>query len=228
MDKYNSSRTLMLKTTVQLCRKNKPITDTVPAMDPVLQTIETKLILVDNLNQIGTSPTQGVTIDTKLLRKAMTMLTLKSANALAAYASVTKKNELFEKTNHPEAFYNELRKDDADDASHEIHTLGEKHLKEAADYGYNAADLDNLKTAISLYRTAMQDPRQAIITSSQAKKQAKEILKDTINNNLNNQLDKMVNTLQTTQPNFYNKYQQARIIIQIGSRTDEKPPATPQ
>ena len=44
---------------------------------------------------------------------------------------------------------------------------------------------------------------------------------------LNNQLDKLAVNFQTGNPQFYNKYQNARIIVNLGGKGGDKEPLQP-
>jgi len=59
-------------------------------------------------------------------------------------------------------------------------------------FGIVASDVTDLQAAINLYRTKSQNPRQAIITRSQAKKHVAIMVKELIDDLLVGQLDKMV------------------------------------
>ena len=52
------------------------------------------MTLIDGLNQTGISVSMGVTADTNAVRRAMTELALKCANATMAYARSIKNNTL--------------------------------------------------------------------------------------------------------------------------------------
>ncbi len=94
---------------------------------------------------------------------------------------------------------------------------GNTNIVGASPFGVSAGDVTDLQTSIDLYRTASQNPRQALITKSQAKKQAGEMLRDVIDNLLVKQLDKMANTLKSSNKNFFDGYKQSREIIDLGT-----------
>jgi hypothetical protein len=82
-----------------------------------------------------------------------------------------------------------------------------------------ASDVTDLQASIDLYRVASQNPRQAIISKSQAKKQVGNMVREVIDDLLVKQMDKMVNTLKATQKDFCDAYKQSREIIDLGTTT---------
>jgi hypothetical protein len=147
----------------------------------------------------------------------MTVLALKCANATLAYANSTNNNTLAALVDYSESELNNLQKADVDDVCEAIHDATNANLAGATPFGVTATDVTDLQTAIDLYRTASQNPRQALISKSQAKKQADALIKDVIGNLMDGQLDKMANTLKSTNGDFCNGYKQAREIIDLGS-----------
>jgi hypothetical protein len=207
----------MVNSTVGYCDLNATATASITAFGPTITVIKGKLVLINGLNQIGGGTTKGVTQDTILIREAMTNMALKCANATMAYANVTNNNTLKALVNFTKSKLDALKKEDVDDVCEGIHDATDANIAAVAAYGVTAADVTDLQTAIGLYRTATQNPRQALISKSQAIKQAKGLVKDIIDNLLTGQLDVMVNTLKSTNPEFVSGYYQAREVIDLGS-----------
>ena len=195
MKTTNSNRVNMINTTTGFCDANTAATTGITGFAGVLTVIKGKVVLINSLNQIGEGTTKGVTLDTKGLRKAMTALALKCANATLAFANSTNNNTLAALVNFSESKLNGLKKEDVDDVCEAIHDATNTNIAGASPFGVSAGDVTDFQTSIDLYRTASQNPRKALITKSQAKKQAGEMLRDVIDNILVKLLNKMVNTL---------------------------------
>lgn len=224
MDDKSTNRTDMIRLTVKFCDDNTSATAGITAFAPVLATTKTKLSLIDSLNEISIGTTKGVTLDAVKLRKTMTELALKCANAVIAYASSINDNTLKAKVNYTESDFKKMKKEDVDDVCQTIHDVTNTHLEKAKNYGVSEADVTDLQTAIALYRTAVQNPRQAIISKKEANKKIKEIIREIIDNLFKNQMDKMASTLKTSNADFYNGYFSAREII---DRRKNNPPDNP-
>ena len=73
----------MINATIALCDANTATTAGIASFATVLGNAKAKMVLINSLNQIGAGTTKGVTLDTNGIRKAMTALALKCANATA-------------------------------------------------------------------------------------------------------------------------------------------------
>ena len=216
------NRTNMIRTTVQYDLLPASVTATagIPAYGGIVTTVKTKLILIDQLNLIANGTSKGVTLDTKALKQAMCFLGGRIGQALAAYASSVNNNTLFAAVDFTEDKLMRIKKDTADDVCEGIHTAGTANLVAAGPFGYTAGDLTALLAAIALYRTGADDPRQAIISKSQAIEQIEALQQDIINNLFKKQLDKMAYTLRNTpQDAFYKGHKKARVIVDLANVT---------
>jgi hypothetical protein len=209
----------MINSTIGFSDANTAATAGIPSYATVLAQVKSKMVLINSLNQIGDGSTKGVTLDTNALRKEMTTLALKCANATLAFANSTHNNTLAALVNYSESQLNRTKKEDIDDVCEAIHDATDTNIAGATNFGVVASDVTDLQAAIDLYRTASQNPRQAIITRSQAKKKVTEMIREVIDDLLVAKLDKMANTLKSSNPDFFNGYKQSRTIIDLGSTT---------
>lgn len=209
----------MINSNITYCDANTAATAGIPSFGTVSGSVKSKMVLINSLNQIAEGTTKGVTLDTKAIRKEMTALALKCANATLAFANSTSNNTLAALVNYSESKLNGLKKEDVDDVCQAIHDATDTNFAGASNFGVVASDVTDLQAAIDLYRTASQNPRQAIITKSQAKKQVATMVREVIDDLLVKQLDKMANTLKLTNKNFVDGYRQSREILDLGTTT---------
>jgi hypothetical protein len=219
MKTESSNRVNMINANITYCDANTTATSGITSFATVLGNVKSKMVLINSLNQIGDGTTTGVTLDTKLLRKAMTGLALKCGNATLAYANSVHNNTLAALVNYTESKLNSLKKEDVDDTCEAIHDATNDNIAAVTPFGATATDVTDLQAAIALYRTASQNPRQAIISRSQAKLQADNMIREVIDDLLAGQLDKMAGTLKLSNPEFYSGYKQSREIIDLGTTT---------
>lgn len=211
-----SNRVNMINVCVAYCDANAPATAGIPSFEPVLDAVKAKMVLINSLNQIGSGTTTGVTLDTNGLREAMTALAFKCASATLAFANATGNNTLAAQVNYTDNQLNKLKKEVVDDVCQSILDATSGNMAGAGPYGVVPTDLTDLQAAIDLYRVSSQNPRQAIITKSQAIRQLEEMVKEVTEDLLKDQLDKMANTLKFTNSNFWFGYKQAREIVDLG------------
>lgn len=209
----------MIRTTENFCAANTSATSSITAFAPALAVLTSKRTLIDQLDQIAIGTTKGVTTDTNLIRKTMTDIAVRCAAATYAYASSVKNNTLKAQVNFTEAKLNAIKKEEVDDVCQTIHDVTDANIANASNYGISAGDVSSLQIAINLYRTSVQNPRQAKITKDDAIRQIKQLIRDIIDNSLKGQMDKMMLTLKMSNPNFVNKYFGAREIIDLGKTT---------
>lgn len=149
----------------------------------------------------------------------MSDLALKCANATLAFANSTSNNTLAALVNFTETKLNALKKEDVDDVCQGIHDATDANSAGAINFGIVASDITDLQASIDLYRVASQNPRQAIISKSQAKKQVATMVREVIDDLLLAQMDKMVNTLKPSNKTFWDGYRQSREILDLGTTT---------
>lgn len=219
MKNENSNRVNMINSTIGISDANTAATAGIPSYATILGQVKSKMVLINSLNQIGSGTTKGVTLDTNLLRKTMSGLALKCANATLAFANSTGNNTLAALVNFSESKLNREKKEDVDDVCQGIHDATNSNIAGATNFGVVAADVTDLQAAIELYRIASQNPRQAIITKTQAIRQVGTMVREVIDDLLIAQLDKMVNTLKASNKTFFDAYKQAREIIDLGTTT---------
>lgn len=219
MKTKNSNRVNMINSTIGFSDANTAATAGIPSYATILAQVKSKMVLINSLNQIGDGSTKGVTLDTNALRKEMSTLALKCANATLAFANSTHNNTLAALVNYSESQLNRTKKEDIDDVCQAIHDATNTNIAGATNFGVVASDVTDLQAAIDLYRIASQNPRQAIISKSQAKKQVTDMIREVIDDLLVAQLDKMVNTLKPTNKTFWDGFRQAREILELGTTT---------
>jgi hypothetical protein len=219
MDDRFTNRVNMINTTIGFCDANAGVTVSLTAFVTALTTVKGKVVLVNGLNQIAKGSTKGVTEDTNLLRKVMQDIALKCGSGTTAFANTTNNNTLKALVDFSERDLNREKKEDIDDVCQGIHDATEANIASLAGFGIVAADVTDLQTAIDLYRIATQNPRQAIITKSQANENAKGIVTDIVRNYFEGVMDKIVDTLKISQNEYWKGYQQARKVIDLGSTT---------
>jgi len=219
MDNVSSNQTNMIRTTESFSINNASDTSGIPAFAPVVGVVTSKRTLIDQLDQIINGTTKGVTLDTILLRKTMTDIAVRCAAATFAYAASQSNNTLKAQVDFTETKLNAKKKDEVDDVCQTIREVTDANIANVSNYGVSAGDTSSLQTAINLYRTSMQNPRQAKITKDEATNEIKKLIRDVIDNSFKDQMDKMVNTLKYSNPRFVSRYFSAREIINLGSTT---------
>lgn len=219
MDSRDTNRVNMINATVTYSDADPAATAGIPAWAPALAAIKAKMILINGFNQVGGGTSTGVTTDTNLLRQTMTGIAFKCARGTLGYANSINNNTLKALVNFNERDLNRMSKEDVDDTCQGIHDAANANAASILSFNVTGTDITDLQAAIDIYRLATQNPRQAIITRSQAKKQARQMVKEVITQLLEGQLDVMADTLKLSNRAYWDGYKQAREVIDLGSTT---------
>lgn len=213
------NRVTAARTVVSFCNTPSSIVITAPitAFAGEVLTVSNKLVLIDGYNQIVLKGTKGVTIDTRQMRKTMTDLAFKCAQATLGFANSQNNSSLADSVNYSMSALDAFTKEEISDVCAAIRKATDVNIDGASLYGITDADVTDLQAAIDLYLVATSNPRQAVITRKMAGDQIKKLVKEIYAYDFKKQMDVMVNTLLISNPKFVANYFAAREILDLGS-----------
>ena len=114
MERELSNNINMIRATLTFCGNNTSATSGIPAFAVVKGQADTKLVLLDGLNQTAGLPIGGVTTDTNIIRQAMSDISFKVGSAVSAYAASINNNTLRSKVTYTRTDYRDyVRRHDA-------------------------------------------------------------------------------------------------------------------
>ncbi len=212
------NRVSMMGSVIVYCEKNASATSGIAAFATGLAKLKARKKEIDELNVVESTPSTGVTMDVRVLRKRMCEQALRCANATLAYAHSVKNYELAESVDFTEERFRVMSKMKVTDMCELIKNATSAHIGAVADWGITAGDVSDLESKISAYKQQGSRPRLAIISKSGANKKIKELIRDTLDNLLKNELDRMAGTLRYSNKEFWIGYKIAREIIDLGVR----------
>ncbi len=219
MENRITNRINMINTTTGYADDNVAATGGISQFAITLGAVKSKMVLINNANIVAGGTSTGVTLDTNALRFAMEGLTMKCGRATLAFANSTSNNTLKALVNVTESGLKSEKKEDVDDVCERVKNACNANIAGATPFGVTATDVTDLATAIGLYRTATQNPRNAIISKSQANDNVSKMVGEVITDLLAGQMDLMADTLKISNVNFWSGWKQAREIIDLGSTT---------
>lgn len=135
-------------------------------------------------------------------------------DALETYAILNENKELLKKAAKTYSDLYKLRNNEFDIAINETIALLVQHLANLADYGVTEGQITDLQNSMDIYLELSGKPRQYRIKEKNATQSLAELFAAS-GDLLNKKLDKMITRFKSTDPNFYNGYQAARIIVGI-------------
>jgi hypothetical protein len=133
-------------------------------------------------------------------------------DGIEAFALVTGKAKLEQKMATSYSELNRLRNADFAPAIKAIVKAAENHMEALADYGVTTEQVESLKTDFDGFLAINGQPRAYRVASVQATKDL-ALLFEQANDILDNKLDKVISIFKRRDPNFYNGYQAARVIV---------------
>ena len=98
-----------------------------------------------------------------------------------------------------------------------------EHLASLGDYGVTQAKLNTLKARLKIYEGLRVMPRQAQAAAAAATRQLEQLFPET-DRLLANRMDRLVWQFRESNPEFYEKYQTARTIVNAATTSAEAAP----
>ena len=130
---------------------------------------------------------------------------------LEAYATDTGDPELLSKTANSYSDYFKLANEDFEIKVKNVIDIADQHLEVTADYGANAAQLDDVKADLNLFLERRGKPRAYQIASRTATLNLEDLFKEVTV--ILKKLDNVMTRFKRSNVAFYNGYTAARVIV---------------
>jgi len=220
-DKQENKRSMYIAVQ-KVCNKFNSVWSGLPAFVTAFGDFETTIADIDIQRQIQEGKITGIAENKSKEEEEMRQATIEIAAAVFAYASKIGDNELKEKVNYTPSDLIRSRDTILKDICQTIHDEANAVIAELADYGKTPADLKKQQNEIDDFADILAKPRTAIGTRATATSKLVELFQqgDAL---LKDQLDKLLVNFQTSNPEFYNQYNNARIIVDLGVRHNPAP-----
>lgn len=191
---------------------HKPAIDAVPILALNFPKVATNIAVI-NSNLAGQSANiKGVAQTKENLRNNLNELTFNVLGIARAWAVAEEDATLAEEFKVTESGLEKIKDDTI--AAYCTHRYGlvNDNLAAMADYGLTAATMTTWQDAITDYENAVATPREAINTRSTFTDNLKTVFDDTMKL-LKDNIDPVMLNFKTSDPELYNGYVKARIII---------------
>ena len=206
---------------------NTTIWQTNAAFSAARNQLDTGIKYVDSLQTTQAGVTTGVTEDKTTVRQRLAAAAVIVAGAVAAYADSQNNHELFAKVDFTAADLKHGAEEKCQTNCTNILQAGKDNLAAlVANNTLAQSDLDTLETESDAFGTILTKPRQAKAGTKSATNQLPAALLAN-DRTLERQLDKLMEKYRVSNPDYYQKYQVARIIVDIGAHPSKPTTATP-
>ena len=222
MNKHLENRMSMLYTVRQVCEKHSGAFGSLPPFVNAFGELKVNISATENAIRTQEQSLLGVALDKRTKRTAMLSSALAVANAAFAYAEDTGDLALRERMSWSFSTSNKGRDAVIGQRCQGIHDDATANLPDLPDYGVTAVDLTALRSDIDAYVATIGSPRSALTVRKGATAEITALVKDSLKI-LNNRMDKLMSEFKESKPNFYQEYFDARIIVDSGARTQERP-----
>lgn len=223
MNKINENKLSMFHTVLSVCEKYKaqwtPVLGYANAHGELVVNVQS---IVDASKVQETNMT-GAALDKRFKRDAMTAKTVEVARAVYAYAEDIGDLVLREKMNLAPHDVNRKRDSVVGALCQGVNDVATALIASLGDYGLVVADCTALQAAIDAYAAVVSAPRTATGVRKGATAEINQLVKDSMKI-LNNRMDKLMPEFETSAPEFFQEYFDARIIVDNGG-TQQQPEA---
>lgn len=212
MTNIQSNKFNMYNTVKNYLRSKQVILDTIPAFETQVTAFESKLTEIQDIEAGREAIKAGKTQDKLREERELREAVFKVMSALNVFAAVSGNNELIAETDFTEYDLTVLRDNDFLERAYAVYNAGTAYKTELADYGITEDDIEAVLTNADEFTEAMGIAGSASAESKAATQNFK-LLFEECDDILNKKIDKLVDVIKTSQPQFYEEYQNARNII---------------
>lgn len=212
MNQNQMNRAEMLATTRTYLDANTAAWSTIPMINTMKNQLDDLIIKISEHQEAQEASRIFLGSNKTALKKAVAEKADILNDVLAAYASVEGNAALEKKADRSYSDLYKLANQEFMTVIRETIKLLEENVEAMTDYGMSADQVTDLKNSFDDFLTIHGQPRLYRVASSQAT-QALEELFSQASELLSSRLDRIMKRFKTADPNFYNGYRAARVVI---------------
>lgn len=203
---------------------NQLVIDTVPALTIGFEALSTNISSINKQVSGQSTNTTGVALDKTALRNTLNDRTLAVLAPAKAWALSVGNNTLAAEFNYPISELQAIKDDTMQGFCEHRINLVTVNLAAMADFGLSVTELNAWQDALNAYIPVLATPREAVNARHMHTENLKTLFTAT-SKLFREQLDPLMIPFRLTNPELYNAYKQARIIInRKGSSGKPTPP----
>lgn len=229
MNAKQDNKVGMFRSVKVACEQSSAVWGSVPAFGASFDKFNTSVKRIQGFSEKQAEESKGATANKKKCRESMCDAALVIAGQVHAYATENNDLELAGKVDVSLSTLLGGRDRASAEKCQAIHRVASEKVADLAEQGVTAAKLKGLQTKIDGYVACLQRPRQIISEGKTATAQLEAEI-ETADRLLTDGLDKLVLQFKDSEPEFYNNYTNARVIVDNASGHDSgddsaQPPA---
>lgn len=206
------NRYQMLLSTQNYLNSNNATWSAIPIINSFKTNLDDLVLSIKEKMKATGDSTKGLTASKNELKEQIAVKTAILSGALSAYATVSDNPELLQNGYFSKSEIAKLRDAELPERISYLTGLLSPHLADLADYGVTEAQVTDLTTSTDDFREMIGQPRLKQSQANLAKKAIEELVSNA-GDILNSQLDKVMLQFQFSNPEFYDGYKKARVIV---------------
>ncbi|MGD8778963.1 MAG: hypothetical protein PVH88_08375 [Ignavibacteria bacterium] len=215
MTKREENKFSMYKGVKEVLTNNSDIHSAIPVIGEALTSFSDIIGSIDQVNFDFKGSTKGATADKIVKEETLINHATKLANVLFVFAVKTKNNVLKEEFKVSKSELEQLRDTDLLNKTNQVINSAQSYATELANYGVSETTITDAQTAHDECAAAFNAQAEKMAERSSEREKLTSLFKDA-DSVLYEELDPMMELFIDTNPDFYNEYQAARVIKDLG------------
>lgn len=212
----------MFETVDSVLDKNSSLFESMPELVSAHRMLKEGKTLILQYRQVQEAETSGLTTTKENVKTDFINSILKFSAALRAYATSTKNEDLKAKAHYVSSELKKVPDPILFDIGTLLFKLADPIKTELTKYSIGEDEIAEMKTLLPAFKVAYPQQRVATTESKMSTDNIDKVYKSTMKL-LKEVIDELMLPFQFSQPDFYNTYKNARIIVNYSGRGKGKP-----
>ena len=212
----------MFETVDSVLDKNSSLFESMPELVSAHRMLKEGKTLILQYRQVQEAETSGLTTTKENVKTDFINSILKFSAALRAYATSTKNEDLKAKAHYVSSELKKVPDPILFDIGTLLFKLADPIKTELTKYSVGEDEIAEMKTLLPAFKVAYPQQRVATTESKMSTDNIDKVYKSTMKL-LKEVIDELMLPFQFSQPDFYNTYKNARIIVNYSGRGKGKP-----
>jgi len=227
MQLKQTNRIRMFHTVESLLEDNLAVWSSMAPFATSFHEFKDKVAAVEEAARKQQTPIAGATLNRESAREELEDVLFLACEALGVLAHQSGDNHLLALTDLSRSDLQGLNDTELTSRATVIRERMTTHATELVPFLVTQANLDELGEALDEFNNSKTAPRTAIANRMAQTESLPGLMREA-NDILRNRLDRMVSLFQRTNPDFVAAYRGARVIVDLVSTREAKPPVHPQ
>jgi len=222
MNRNQINKSRMFETVDSVLDKNSSLFESMPELVSAHRMLKEGKTLILQYRQVQEAETSGLTTTKENVKTDFINSILKFSAALRAYATSTKNEDLKAKAHYVSSELKKVPDPILFDIGTLLFKLADPIKTELTKYSIGEDEIAEMKTLLPAFKVAYPQQRVATTESKMSTDNIDKVYKSTMKL-LKDVIDELMLPFQFSQPDFYNTYKNARLIVNYSGRGKGKP-----